>query len=68
MIKEKYISTADLARIFGVTRQAIQIEDSSDIPMIRKAQFFEYEKRIPEAIEQYKITLNKFPGSEYAKK
>ena len=24
MIKEKYISTADLARIFGVTRQAIQ--------------------------------------------
>ena len=48
--------------------QAIQIENESDIPMIRKAQFFEYQERMQEAIEQYKETLNKFPNSEYAKK
>lgn len=48
--------------------QAIQVENESDMPMIRKAQIFEYQERIPEAIEQYKKTLNKFPSSDYAKK
>src|SRR3989338_1822752 len=48
--------------------QAIQIETESDMPMIRKAQFFEYQEKIAEALEQYKKTLSRFPMSEYAKK
>ncbi len=48
--------------------QAIQMENESDMPMIRKAQFFEYQEKTTEAIEQYEKTLNKFPNSEYAKK
>jgi tetratricopeptide (TPR) repeat protein len=48
--------------------QAIQIANESDMPMIRKAQFFEYQEKIAEALEQYKKTLSRFPMSEYAKK
>ena len=47
--------------------EAIKIENESDMPMIRKAQFFEYQNAIPEALEQYKRTLKNFPASEYAK-
>lgn len=47
--------------------QAIQMENESDIPMIKKAQFFEYQEKSAEALEQYKKTLNKFPNSEYAR-
>ncbi|PJA02092.1 hypothetical protein COX73_02570 [bacterium (Candidatus Gribaldobacteria) CG_4_10_14_0_2_um_filter_36_18] len=47
--------------------QAIQVENESDMPMIRKAQFFEYQERIDEALEQYKKTLEDFPHSEYAR-
>ncbi|MBU2529906.1 MAG: tetratricopeptide repeat protein [Elusimicrobia bacterium] len=48
--------------------QAIQIENESDIPMIRKAQFFEYQEKLVDAFEQYKKTAEKFTSSEYAKK
>ena len=66
-IAQCYFLLGDFRNAHAYIDQAIQIEESSDIPMIRKAQFFEYEKRTPEAIEQYKKTLNKFPDSEYAK-
>jgi len=58
----------DFKGAYDYIDQAIQVENESDMPMIRKAQFFEYQKRISEAVEQYKKTLNKFPNSEYAKK
>lgn len=48
--------------------KAIIIETEEDMPMIRKAQFFEFQNLKNDAIEQYKKTLNKFPNSEYAKK
>lgn len=48
--------------------QAIQIESESDMPMIRKAQFFEFQQRTAEALDQYKKTLENFPSSEYAQK
>jgi len=48
--------------------QAIQIEDESDMPMVRKAQFFEYQEKFTEALEQYKKTVENFPSSSYAQK
>jgi tetratricopeptide (TPR) repeat protein len=48
--------------------KAIAIETTEDMPMIRKAQFFEFQNLKREAAEQYKKTLNNFPNSEYAKK
>jgi tetratricopeptide (TPR) repeat protein len=48
--------------------QVILMENESDMPMIRKAQFFEYQDKTAEALEQYKKTLEMFPASEYAKK
>ena len=48
--------------------RAIAIETTEDIPMIRKAQFFEFQKLIKEATEQYRKTLNNFPSSTYARK
>jgi len=48
--------------------KAIAVETTEDIPMIRKAQFFEFQKQGKEALEQYKKTLNNFPSSEYARK
>ncbi len=47
--------------------EAINIENESDMPMIRKAQFFEFQQQKTEALNQYKKTLEKFPNSEYAK-
>jgi len=58
----------DFQSAYDFIDQAIQIETENDMSMIRKAQFFEYQERMQEAIEQYKETLNKFPNSEYAKK
>ena len=40
----------------------------AETPMIRKAQFFEFQEKIAESQEQYKKTLDKFPNSKYAKK
>ena len=48
--------------------EAIKIENKSDMPMIRKAQFFEFQHKNTEAFNQYKRTLEKFPKSEYAQK
>ena len=48
--------------------QTILMENESDMPMIRKAQFFEYQKKTVEALEQYKKTLAVFSTSEYANK
>lgn len=48
--------------------QAISIENESDMPMIRKAQFFEFQGLVDEAIDQYKKTLIRFPNSDYAQK
>ncbi len=47
--------------------QAIQLENDSNIPMIRKAQFFEAQQQQVKALEQYKKTLEVFPHSEYAR-
>jgi tetratricopeptide (TPR) repeat protein len=58
----------DLKNAHDYIDQAIQIENESDMLMIRKAQFFEYQEKMTEAIEQYKKTTEKFPASEYAKK
>ena len=46
--------------------QAIRVENESDMPMIRKAQFFEAQQQQIKALEQYKKTLEYFPNSEYA--
>jgi len=48
--------------------QAILMENESDMPMIRKAQFFEFQEKTAEALEQYKKTLKMFSTSEYSKK
>ncbi|MBU0531375.1 tetratricopeptide repeat protein [Patescibacteria group bacterium] len=48
-----------------IQKQTGQRNDA-DMPMLRKAQIFEYQGKIPEALEQYKKTLNVFPNSSYA--
>ncbi|MEX0918482.1 MAG: tetratricopeptide repeat protein [Candidatus Paceibacterota bacterium] len=47
--------------------KAISLEATEDMPMIRKAQFFEYQEKITEALNQYKKTLDRFPNSKYAR-
>lgn len=48
--------------------KAISFEMEEDMPMIRKAQIFEFQNLKTEALEQYKKTLSKFPDSEFANK
>ena len=48
--------------------KAIAIETTEDMPMIRKAQFFEFQKLGKEALGQYEKTLSRFPNSAYARK
>lgn len=48
--------------------KAISLENAEDMPMLRKAQIFEYQNLKTEALSQYKKTLDKFPNSEFAKK
>ena len=67
-IAQCYFLLGDFENAYNYIDQAIQIETESDMPMIRKAQFFEYQDRITEAIEQYNKTLGKFPNSGFAKK
>lgn len=57
----------DFSAAHGYIDEAIQIEDESDMPMIRKAQFFEAQQQKENALGQYKKVLQKFPHSEYAK-
>ena len=47
--------------------KAITIEATEAMPMIRKAQFFEFQQLKREAQEQYKKTLSNFPNNEFAK-
>jgi len=58
----------DFQGAYDYIDQAIQIETENDMPMIRKAQFFEAQQQQARALEQYKKTVGKFPSSEYAKK
>lgn len=48
--------------------KAISLDNDEDMPMLRKAQIFEYQNLKTEALSQYKKTLDKFPNSEFAKK
>lgn len=57
----------DFQSAYDYIDQAIQIEAESDMPMIRKAQFFEAQQQQAKALEQYKKTLEDFPHSEYAR-
>ena len=57
----------DLRAAHDYIDQAIMIENEIDMPMIRKAQFFEVQRQKKKAIEQYKKTLEKFPYSKYAR-
>lgn len=57
----------DFQSAYNYIDQAIQIETESDMPMIRKAQFFEAQQQQAKALEQYKKTLEYFPHSEYAR-
>lgn len=59
---------ADHAKAHEYIDKAISLETTEDMPMIRKAQFFEYQEKKTEALEQYKKTLDRFPNSEYARK
>lgn len=56
----------DLINAHNYIDRAIQIETESDMPMIRKAQFFEFQKDTENAVAQYRKTLTKFPNSEYS--
>lgn len=58
----------DLKTAHDYIDEAIKIEKESDMPMIRKAQFFEFQQQTAEALNQYKKTLENFPNSEYAQK
>ncbi|QQR82486.1 tetratricopeptide repeat protein [Candidatus Campbellbacteria bacterium] len=48
--------------------KAIEIERDSEMPMVRKGQFFEYQGRIKEAVEQYSMAAHEFPTAEFARK
>lgn len=67
-IAQCYFLLDDMKNAHNYIDQAIQIEAESDIPMIRKAQFFEFQQQKSKAFDQYKKTLDRFPQSEYAKK
>lgn len=47
--------------------KAILLEKNSELPMVRKAQFFEYQLYPEKALEQYVKTVERFPDSEFAK-
>lgn len=63
-----FFNTGEFAKAHEFIDKAISIETGEEMPMIRKAQFFEFQELKKEAIEQYKKTLNKFSNSRYAKK
>jgi len=50
-----------------INKQTNQRNDA-DMPMLRKAQFYESQNLKNKALEQYKKTLSVFPNSEWAKK
>ncbi|MEK7076268.1 MAG: tetratricopeptide repeat protein, partial [Patescibacteria group bacterium] len=61
-----YFNVGDHNKAHEFIDKAIALEEE-EMPMIRKAQFFEYQERKVDAIVQYKRTLEKFPHSEYAR-
>ncbi len=63
-----YFNTGDLARAHLLIDKVIQMETESDIPMIRKAQFFEYQGEPELAKMQFRKVLEAFPSSKYARK
>jgi len=63
-----YFNLGDYDQAHQYIDHVIAAESESDIPMIRKAQFFEYQDKKEEALAQYKKTIQIFPGSQYATK
>ncbi len=63
-----FFNIGDYDKAHSYIDRAIEIEGENDMPMVRKAQFFEFQQRKTEALNQYKKTLEKFPNSEYAQK
>jgi tetratricopeptide (TPR) repeat protein len=63
-----FFNIGDYDKAHSYIDKAIQIEGENDMPMVRKAQFFEFQQKKTEALNQYKRTLEKFPKSEYAQK
>ena len=47
--------------------KAIELERDSEMPMVRKAQFLEYQGRTEEAIEQYRKAAHEFPTATFAR-
>ena len=47
--------------------KAIEIERESEMPMVRKGQFLEYQGRTQEAIQQYQKAAQEFPTAEFAR-
>ncbi|MFH1170402.1 MAG: tetratricopeptide repeat protein [Candidatus Vogelbacteria bacterium] len=63
-----FFNLSEYSKAHEYIDQAISLENGNDMPMIRKAQFFEFQGKIAEALEQYKKTLAVFPTSEYTNK
>jgi len=61
-----YFNVGDHNKAHEFIDKAITLE-GAEMPMIRKAQFFEFQQQKAEALDQYKRTLENFPHSEYAK-
>lgn len=61
-----YFNVGDHNKAHEFIDKAITLE-GAEMPMIRKAQFFEFQQQKAEALEQYKKTLEHFPHSEYAR-
>ncbi len=61
-----YFNIGDYNKAHEFIDRAITLE-RAEMPMIRKAQFFEFQQQKAKALEQYKKTLEGFPHSEYAR-
>ncbi|MCX6763304.1 MAG: tetratricopeptide repeat protein [Candidatus Moranbacteria bacterium] len=65
-IAQCFFLLGNLENAHNYIDRLILLENESDMPMIRKAQFFEFQRDTKGAIGQYQKTLAKFPDSEYA--
>lgn len=61
-----YFNVGDHDKAHDFIDKAITLE-GAEMPMIRKAQFFEFQQQKAKALDQYKKTLENFPRSEYAR-
>lgn len=57
----------DFESAYSKIDQAILLDTANVMPMIRKAQFFEHQGRVVEAVAQYKNALYKFPDDEFCR-